>query len=129
MTVAIKMKISKTQLRRIIREDVWHVSQEDLRMAIEKYYNENKYTSGVYSGSYKKKFNQQYRPENVLKEIDKYLSHIEDEKEQQHFLANVHEYFLDPSLARGYSIVPQAFEDTFGNDEEDEYWDDEEEEW
>jgi len=123
------MKITRSQIRKIIKEAAWHTSQENLRAAIEKYYVENRYSSGVYPGSYKKEFNQRYKPENVLKEIEKYLSQIDEENMRQHFLANVLEYFIDDSLARGYSIVPQAFEDTMGNDDED-YWDDEDsEEW
>ena len=101
-----------------------------LRKAIETYYKQEKYTSGVYPGSYKMKFNKRYEPKNVEKNIKKHLRQCDSPNMKNHFLDRVQEYFEDPKLARGYSIVEQAFEDTYDyfHESDDEY-SDEDSEW
>ena len=101
-----------------------------LRKAIEKYYKKEKYTSGVYPGSYAKKFNQRYEPKNVEKNIKDHLRQCDSPNMKNHFLERVQDYFEDPQLARGYSIVEKAFDDTYDHFHEsyDEY-SDEDSEW
>jgi hypothetical protein len=82
-----------------------------IRRAIAKWYKKERYTSGLYPGSYKHKWNKENHPDILEKRFNKmYRDFGEDQRE--HFATKVLDYYEHPSWARGYEILAQAWEDT-----------------